>query len=93
MDGIVGLLRAKRTGTLFIDGWEGDHSRLTVWARHAPIHVCLEDVKTFEEEYEVLDDNRNSMTDEGTLALGTLISNSEGVLKKAWMPRCERPQD
>jgi len=85
LDGILAILRAKRTGTLLVDGWEMQHR--SWWSsRRRPTYISLEDVRTFEVEGVDAGDDAE-VAPEALSALRAINRDRKAILSRAWMPR------
>jgi len=84
MNGILAILRAKRTGTLLVDGWR---LKDTLWwcGGRKPVYISLEDVRTFEDEDPP--DRDPAIGKERAAAITALNRDRKRALEQAWLPR------
>lgn len=76
-------VRAKRTGTLLVDGW---WLKDTLWwcGDRKPVYISLEDVRTFEDEDPP---SRDPGLDKERADAITALNRDRKALEQAWMPR------
>lgn len=93
LEGLLTILKVRRTGTLHIDGWAPRIlSPRMAWgwcSVRKPEYICLEDVRTFsmQDASELLGKDDTEMPNKEALGFRKLYRDRKAVLDQAWMPR------